>query len=524
MTNSKRGSSNVDARLRKHPLAPKKPRSAFIFYSQHVHNEGKVDDCDVEGLAAEKVPRVAKRLSAIWKSMTPEERKKWEDMAENDKKRYEVEKAIYVGPWTRSIEKKRYKKDDMAPKRPMSAFLDYSKTLRSFAIQTNPQVRDNKEISKILGTMWANACEKEKKPFIEKELKLRAEYNKKIAQWRSERNELIEKERKEREATVQGAINNGTSEELIKAARVAQKAAQGLPKAPPKIVCTTPTSNTIDTGNLSHDCSSLNSQESHYKQGMDNVAPHHRPHYIYHHMQNSRQIYSGNPDTPASWNVHPFPVDMPYAGVDANSAPVYHLNQQQYNSNYNAMGSLQATDHTHNNNVPGYISACDFPNNHSGNVSSFQPLPAEHMCQNNIQNDHFLALPGYNPGFFPVNTSISTHNRNQGDFSNLQPYAAQDVSSSKIDHISPNSHYTAPTPNIFNDLYKSGNVPTMQPDHFSGAANYHYHQQMCGEQAPSESTRFGARLPQTNSHFLAFPAAADATTYTNAWSNQTPNW
>jgi hypothetical protein len=55
MTNSKRGSSNVDARLRKHPLAPKKPRSAFIFYSQHVHNEGKVDACDVEGLAVEKV-------------------------------------------------------------------------------------------------------------------------------------------------------------------------------------------------------------------------------------------------------------------------------------------------------------------------------------------------------------------------------------------------------------------------------------------------------------------------------------
>ena len=55
MTNSKKGGSNVDAKLRKHPLAPKKPRSAFIFYSQHVHNEGKVDDCDVEGLAAEKV-------------------------------------------------------------------------------------------------------------------------------------------------------------------------------------------------------------------------------------------------------------------------------------------------------------------------------------------------------------------------------------------------------------------------------------------------------------------------------------
>jgi hypothetical protein len=381
-------------------------------------------------------------------------------------------------------------------------------------------VRDNKEISKILGTMWANASEKEKSPFIEKELKLRAEYNNKIAQWRSERNELIEKERKEREAAVQGAIDNGTSEELIKAARVAQKAAQGLPKAPPKIVCTTPTLNTIGTEHLSHDCSSLNSHESHNKQGLDYVAPHHRLHHTYHHMHNSRQIHLGNPDTP-SWNVHPVPVDMPYAGVDANSVPVYHYHHQQYNGNYNAMGSLQAPDRTNNNNVPGYISACDFPNNHLCNFSSFQPFPAEHMCQNNIQMNHFSALHGYNPGFVPVHTGTNTHNRNQGDFSNLQPYAVQDVSGIKIDHPPPNSHCPAPTPNIFNDLNNFGYVPSMQPDHyFSGAPKYHYPQQMYAEQPPSESTIFGARLPQTNPHFPAFPAAPDGTAYTNAWSNQ----
>lgn len=76
------------------------------------------------------------------------------------------------------------KKDPDAPKRPMSAFLDYSKTLRSQVILNNPEVKDNKEISKILGAMWRNASEAEKKPFVEKELRARAIFNEEMKQWK----------------------------------------------------------------------------------------------------------------------------------------------------------------------------------------------------------------------------------------------------------------------------------------------------------------------------------------------------
>jgi hypothetical protein len=42
---SSNGNMRKKTKTRKHPLAPKKPRSAFILFSQHMHNE-KDDKCE----------------------------------------------------------------------------------------------------------------------------------------------------------------------------------------------------------------------------------------------------------------------------------------------------------------------------------------------------------------------------------------------------------------------------------------------------------------------------------------------
>ncbi len=99
--------------------------------------------------------------------MSSEERNKWEEVAKKDKERYKVEMAIYSGPSTLpKLGGKRYKKDKSAPKRPMSAYLDYSKTHQGQVIRDYPHVIDNREISRILGAMWRNATEEEKAPFV----------------------------------------------------------------------------------------------------------------------------------------------------------------------------------------------------------------------------------------------------------------------------------------------------------------------------------------------------------------------
>ena len=155
--------------------------------------------------------------------MSPEERKTWKEKAENDKQRYKVELAIYSGPFTLpNFDNNRPKKDPSAPKRPMSAYLDYSKAFRGQVIRGNPHVTDNKEISKILGMMWNNASDKVKRPFIIKELALRAKYNEEIAKWRKERDDRIAAERSQRESIVQRAIESGTSDQIIRDAEASR--------------------------------------------------------------------------------------------------------------------------------------------------------------------------------------------------------------------------------------------------------------------------------------------------------------
>jgi len=133
-----------------------------------------------------------------------------------------VEKFIYDGPWDTQDKLKGCKKDTTAPRRPMSAYLDYSKTFRSQIIRDNPHVRDNKEISKILGKLWNNAPEQEKRPFIERELRLRAIYNEKMKQWREERDRKLAEERLQREAKVNHAIDSGTCDLLMKSVEMSR--------------------------------------------------------------------------------------------------------------------------------------------------------------------------------------------------------------------------------------------------------------------------------------------------------------
>jgi hypothetical protein len=158
--------------------------------------------------------------------MTVEERQEWEDKALKDRERYKVENTVYVGPRLIPNENRRLKKDKTAPKRPMSAFLDYSKYYRSQVIAVNVNVTDNKEISKILGKMWRGASEEEKQPFIEKELRLRAEYKDQITAWREKRDGQLLEERMQREEIVRQAIANGTTHKLVEAAERARRKAE----------------------------------------------------------------------------------------------------------------------------------------------------------------------------------------------------------------------------------------------------------------------------------------------------------
>jgi len=150
---------------------------------------------------------VAKMVSKAWKALPEDEREKWEEMARQDKARYEMEKSMYSGPWKVPITK-RLSKDPKAPKRPMSAFLFFSNSKRA-VVKTKHKDAKNAEVSRILAQMWKNAAPEEKKPFVDEEFELRQLYKIAMTEWKRKEEEELKTKRDERENEAMQAVREG---------------------------------------------------------------------------------------------------------------------------------------------------------------------------------------------------------------------------------------------------------------------------------------------------------------------------
>lgn len=189
-------SSGKATKFKKAPGAPKRFKSAFIIFSSEKHKIIKEEQKDNPN--AKKTTDIAKLVSEEWRNMPPEEKKVWEEKASKDKARYEMEKAMYRGPW-KVAARKRSPKDPTAPKRPMSAFLAYSNKRRA-ALKRENQSLTNSDLSKMLSASWKKEKEEVKQKYMDEEKKLRDQYKIDVAEWRKKAAEEKLKERQEREA------------------------------------------------------------------------------------------------------------------------------------------------------------------------------------------------------------------------------------------------------------------------------------------------------------------------------------
>jgi len=177
--------------LRKAPQAPKRFKSSYILFFME-----KQEEIKSQLPKGSSVGDVSKKSSELWKKLSPEERAHWDARAEKDKERFMNEKAAYTGPW--QIPWKRAKKDPSAPKRPMSAFLYFSQDRRGSLKSVNPTMR-NTEISSILGKLWRDATDEDRRPYVERELHDRNKYKAVLATWKKE--DKIRKEAEKEEKT-----------------------------------------------------------------------------------------------------------------------------------------------------------------------------------------------------------------------------------------------------------------------------------------------------------------------------------
>eukprot|EP00903_Cladosiphon_okamuranus_P014823 g13728.t1 len=142
---------------KKAPDAPRRGRSAYVLFSMEARESVK------NGLPeGAKVTEVMKGIAARWRELGEAEKAEWTAKAALDKDRYEQELAMYDGPL--KVPNKRAKKDPLAPKRAMSAFLHFSQSMRPRLRETYPEAK-NMDMSKMLGQEWNRMSEEEKEPY-----------------------------------------------------------------------------------------------------------------------------------------------------------------------------------------------------------------------------------------------------------------------------------------------------------------------------------------------------------------------
>jgi len=179
-----------------------------MFFSTEKHKTIRKELAENGGDTKISTTEVAKMVSRAWKALSDEEREVWEEMARKDRARYEMEKAVYSGPWKVPADEK-LPKDPTAPKRPMSAFLSFSNAKRT-AVKDKHPTMNNAELSRLLARMWKDTPENEKAEYVNQEFRLRQEYKLAMTKWRRDSEQEENVARKMRQDMAMKAVLDGT--------------------------------------------------------------------------------------------------------------------------------------------------------------------------------------------------------------------------------------------------------------------------------------------------------------------------
>mmetsp|Transcript_27894 Transcript_27894/g.28175 ORF Transcript_27894/g.28175 Transcript_27894/m.28175 type:complete len:223 (-) Transcript_27894:283-951(-) len=164
-------------RPKKDKNAPKKCRTAYIFYTEETRNVLRVQNPEAT------FGELSKLAGERWKGLDSDEKAKFEALAAKDKERYEEEMQFYVPPDPESEEmsahplsdmepakgkrRKKPKKDKNAPKGALSAYFVYSAELRDQIREEHPEMSLG-SIAKMIGARWRELSAEEKAAYEEK--------------------------------------------------------------------------------------------------------------------------------------------------------------------------------------------------------------------------------------------------------------------------------------------------------------------------------------------------------------------
>ncbi|CAH1105546.1 unnamed protein product [Psylliodes chrysocephalus] len=168
---------------------PRGRMTAYAFFVQTCREEHKKKHPEENVVFAEFSKKCAER----WKTMLDKEKKRFHEMAENDKKRYDTEMQSYTPPKGEKQRGKKRKqvKDPNAPKRSLSAFFWFSNDERGKVKAHNPEYGVG-DIAKELGRRWADADQETKGKYEVLADKDKARYEKEMTAYKKRNNPAMQ--------------------------------------------------------------------------------------------------------------------------------------------------------------------------------------------------------------------------------------------------------------------------------------------------------------------------------------------
>jgi high mobility group protein B1 len=172
-----------DGKKFKDPDAPKKGSNAYIQYSKAETARLKEE---TEGLSHSDAFSLA---ATHWKALSEEERGPWEELAEQDKARYEKEMAAYTPSpdvllklQSQVGKKKRAKRDPNHPKQGLNSYFQFSIPKRA---ELQKDGMSGKEAIQEVKRLWGDFADDEKKPFVDLAAKDKVRYDKEMAAYKA---------------------------------------------------------------------------------------------------------------------------------------------------------------------------------------------------------------------------------------------------------------------------------------------------------------------------------------------------
>ncbi|XP_024893529.1 high mobility group protein DSP1-like [Temnothorax curvispinosus] len=163
---------------RRTDVKPRGRMTAYTYFVKSCHQEHK-----------KKHPKrkiypqfFAKNCGKRWKTMSDIEKKRFHEMAEKDKKRYDTEMQNYTPPKGENKgrgKKRKHIKDHNAPKRSLSAFFWFCNDERGKVKMLNPEYRVG-DIAKELGKKWSDADPETKSKYEAMAEKDKARYEREV--------------------------------------------------------------------------------------------------------------------------------------------------------------------------------------------------------------------------------------------------------------------------------------------------------------------------------------------------------